>query len=150
MRETFFQLCVIGTIVLLSVTLCINFVSASGIYGDIGTVTTSIDNDENSTDILLGMIQLSSEGATITSMGLWSIILAAAGGVTILLGILTGGNTQIMGAWIFSAVFWSSWIVLMNLINIESWIPIGMIVIFTAIAIPIFIGGVIGIFSGVG
>lgn len=149
MRETFFQLCIIGTLALLAVTLCINFVSAAEIYPS-GSVNSGVETGETPSDTILDLIEKDSEGTHITSLGLWSIVGVGTLTITGVIAVLTGGNTQLMGGWIFSAIFWASWTNLMVITEIGSWIPAGLILIMTVLAVPIFIGGLIGIFSGAG
>ena len=152
MRETFFQICIYFTLCLLAVSLCINFVSAVGIYGDVGSVDQNpgVDYDEGKDTILPLIDNTDFQGNTIDTIDLWAI--AGVGTIvgTVFLGILTGGNTQIIAGWIFSAVFWTSWLSLMTVTQIGSFIPISITTLATALMVPIFIGALIGIFSGSG
>jgi hypothetical protein len=150
MRETFLQLCVYFTICLLAATIFINFVSTSGIYGDVSTIGQGANintSDVNTT--LLGFIQTTEEGSKITELGMWATILSAIGIIGGLIYLVTG-DSNMVGAWIFCAVFWSSWGSLFFITEIGGWIPLGITFGATILMIPIFYGGLIGILSGSG
>jgi hypothetical protein len=87
-------------------------------------------------------------------MDLWQLIVAASGvgGVvgTVVLGIITGGNTQIMGAWLFSNIFWGSYLVMIDITRIGSFLPDGIIWAATGLMGIMFLGAIIGLLTGNG
>jgi len=154
MRETFFQICVYFTVILLAVTLCINAISAMDLYGETGHVSSGVDDaNYNETELFFGLIRTTEQGGKIeneiTEIGMWGIISAGIGVIGVLTVWVTG-STALLAGWIFSAFFWSSWLNLMAMINVGGWIPAPLLFVATALMIPIFIGAVIGLFSGSG
>lgn len=154
MRETFTQLCIYFTFCMLAVTMCVNFVSASGIYGDLGNINAGPDVSNKTT--YMGLINQyttnQGEGYSyeLTSLGLWSIVVTAAGAIGFVLYLFTG-NTTMLAALIFSGVFWGSFVGLANTVfSIGGWMPVGLISIITALTVIPFIGAIVGIFSGSG
>jgi len=135
----------------MAITLCLSFVSATGIYGsDIGSVKHGVvgtgdellQQNESAWDRFIGMI--SSDG------GILNTILAGAIIGAVLISIIKGGGTTLLGAFIFTIIFWGSWANLFMISQIGGWIPVGIIAIMSGMVTPLFIGGVVGIFSGSG
>ena len=156
MRESFFQLCVIFAFLLIIFTLAINFVNALGIYGDT-TVDTGIDtsvSDVNSTEFeRSNNIFAKISGLSGGSEYVWTTILSVSGIVSIAVAILMHSAVPV-GVWIFSSVFWASYIRCISVINVNgifTTAPLsGFLIIVTVGIIVIFMGALAGMFSGSG
>jgi hypothetical protein len=156
MRETFFQISIIFSILLITFTLAINFVSALGVFGEIDFETgidteSSLNNDDVSSISDEVFVQLS--GFTGGMGQLWFSILTITGIGTIVVAILMHSAIPI-GVWIFSAVFWSSYIRCINVINVGGIFTtnpmLQFLIILTVGLIFIWIGALAGMFGGSG
>ena len=80
---------------------------------------------------------------------MWALVLTGAGAVGILVAWLTH-STAIIGVFIFSAAFWSSYVNTLGILNIGNFVDSNFILIGTTVMIMIFIGAVAGMLSGSG
>ncbi len=55
-----------------------------------------------------------------------------------------------IGIYIFSTVFWTSWLKMNSVININGVMPVELMVIFTVAALFLFIAAIIGMLTGSG
>lgn len=156
MRETFFQLCVIFSFLLIIFTLSINFINAIGVFGDtsvetgIDTEVADVDADEYETsDNIFSKITHLSGG----SEYIWTTIMGVAGIISIGVAILMHSAVPV-GIWIFSSVFWTSYVHTLGVVNVNnifSTSPMsGFLAIITVGMIVIYMGALAGMFSGSG
>jgi hypothetical protein len=141
---------------MIAVSVMISFIAGFGFFGDSGDIDpmpVDIDgeNPDSSKNLLLDIVDNPDLPA---DMDLWQLIVAASGvgGVvgTVVLGIITGGNTQIMGAWLFSNIFWGSYLVMIDITRIGSFLPEGIIWAATGLMGIMFLGAIIGLLTGNG
>lgn len=148
MKETFFQVCLILTISMFIFTLCVHYVSGLGIYSD-----TNIQGGVNPGDDANETVQRVTgspdypDGFSIDLM--WGLVLTGVGAVGIVVAWLTH-STAIIGVFIFSAVFWASYINMMGILNIGNYIDPNFMVIGHTVMVMVFIGAVAGMLSGSG
>jgi len=148
MKETLFQICIVLTITMFVFTLCVHYVSGLGIYNDVeiqGGLEPGSEADES-----VRRATESSDyesGFNVTTM--WALVLTGAGAVGILVAWLTH-STAIIGVFIFSAAFWSSYVNTLGILNIGNFVDSNFILIGTTVMIMIFIGAVAGMLSGSG
>jgi len=156
MRETFFQICIIFSILLIIFTLSINFVSALGVFGDIdfeqGINIDSGDAGTNLTDISDNVFTKIS-GYSGGAQSVWVAVMTIGGIISIGTAILMHSAVPI-GVYIFSSVFWTSYGRTLNVVNINgifSTEPMSQfILIITVGLIFIWLGALAGMFSGSG
>jgi len=127
-------------------TLSISFVGAIGIFGtstDLGHNLTG-----NSSSIEEELTKTAERDTGFSTNLFWSMFLSLEVIAGIGLVIVTQ-SASILGAYIFGAVFWTSYINAFSIIGAIGFIPLGFIVLFTVPMIFLFIGAVIGMLSGV-
>lgn len=157
MRESFFQLCIIFSILVIIFTLSINFVSALGVFGDTtidtgyDTVISDVGDDtyETSDSIFKQILPGLPNGVS----DIWGTVMTAGGIISIGVAILMHSAIPI-GVYIFFTVFWSSYIRCIGIINVDgifTTAPLsGFLVIITVGMIILFMGALAGMFSGSG
>ena len=148
MRETFFQICVIFSILLIVFNLSVFFVNALDVYGTDVNQGIDVEGGDTSDDIFYKLTGYS-EGA----QAIWTVILGVTGIMSIGVAILMHSAVPV-GVWIFSEVFWTSYTALIGLINFNGIFtsePMSYsLLIFTAGLIFIWMGALAGMFSGSG
>ena len=156
MRETFFQICIIFSILLIVFTLSINFVSAMGVFGEnqieqgqvVGEGAVGDTSFEKSDDIFTKIT-----GFTGGAQNVWATVMSVGGIISIAVAILMHSAVPV-GVWIFSTVFWTSYIRCINVVNIEGIFttePMSQfLLIITVGLIMIWMGALAGMFSGSG
>lgn len=148
--NTFFQVCVAITVGMFLFMLSLQYVSNLGIYDisgtDIGVVGggTSPDKFENVTQgapgEFVGGIKMDT---------LWTIVLTGAGIAGLAIAWITH-STAIIGVFLFSAAFWTSYHNMVTMINPGNFIDPNFIMIGTAAMFFVWIGAVAGMLSGSG
>ena len=144
--SSLYHICIFLTIGLMVFTLVINFVGTIGVFGNNNEVGTDISG--NSSEIEKNFTKSAGQSTGFNTNLLWSLLISieVIGGIG--LAIATQ-SASILGAYIFGAVFWTSYINAMSIISAVGFIPLGFITLFTVPMIFIFIGAVIGMLSGV-
>ena len=59
-------------------------------------------------------------------------------------------STNMIGVWLFSSVFWTSYNNAISVIDVNSWIPGDFLLMFTVAFLFLWVGAVIGILTGSG
>ena len=132
------------TIAMLIFSLAINFVSASEFF-PVEAETGFDINESNSSDIFQILTGRSPSG-------IWTILIGASAVAlvgSVVLAFLTH-STAIIGVYIFSIVFWASYMNMMWVVGIGGYVPAGLQLIGTASLIFIWMGAIIGMLSGSG
>jgi len=119
---------------------------ALNIFGNIGDM--GVKPGDNTSETMGNFTKNPSFSGGMTMGMIWGIVLTASGAVGLVLAWLTQ-DASILGVFIFSGVFWSSFINAMVVINAMGFIPLLFIGLFTLPIIFIFVGAVIGMLSGV-
>jgi len=141
MAGTFFRASVIIAITLLVFTLSANYILGTGAFPISGDAGKDIDD----TGALLG------ETSTLSTPNmdyLWGIII---GGIAA--GIIAGALTHSVvpvGIFVYSSVFWASFIRTHSLLSWGGFIPGNFLSIFTIVIVFVFIAAVIGMLTGSG
>jgi len=157
MRESFFQLCIIFSILVIIFTLSINFVNALGVFGD---TTVDTGYDTNVGDITDAEYETSNTvfqkflpGLPNGVADIWGTVMTAGGIASIAVAILMHSAIPV-GVYIFFTVFWTSYIRCIGVININGIFtsaPLsGFLIIITVGMIILFMGALAGMFSGSG
>lgn len=144
--KTLFQTCVIICITMIVFTLAINFVSGLGVFE---TYESGFDSSGDTDTIFNSTTNLESDDGGSGMDALWAAVLGGAGLGAIVLAWVTR-SPVIIGVYIFSAIFWASYINALSVININNWIPAGFLLIGTVAMVFIFGGAVAGMLSGSG
>lgn len=129
------------TIVLLIFTLCINFVSVSGFF----PIEAETGFDVNDTSVNATFFSLTGD----TTTDLWLVVLTGMGAVGIVVAWITH-STAILAVYLFSAVFWISYINMLGVTNLGNYVPGEFIFIGTAGLVFVWMGAIIGMLSGSG
>lgn len=142
--NTFLQICIYLSISLIVFTLSINFVSAMNVFGSIETGVSSSGNATNVFSTITGL-----------SGGLeyvWTMIITGTGIVSLGLAIWMRSAIPV-GAYLFSTIFWTSYIRSISVVNVtgifnseplSSFLligTVGMLFIWAAALVGIFTGG---------
>lgn len=142
--NTAFQACMYITIVILIFTLAVNFVSASGFFPVEAEMGFDI-NESNSSgifEILTGQ----------SPIGIWAMLIGSSAVAligSVVLAFITR-STAVIGVYIFSVVFWASYMTMLYGLDLSNYIPVGLQLIATASLIFIWMGAIIGMLSGSG
>ena len=138
---TFYQSAIYLCITIIIFTLAVNFVNSLDAFPtDYESGVTGVTS-ENALEEISGL-----KGGMASIWGL-AVGLGAIGAIG--LAVLTKQISPI-GIYIFSAVFWTSWIRMTSVLNIGGYIPGGLLLLFTVGVLFVFIAAVIGMLTGSG
>ena len=146
--NTFFQTCIYICVGLIVLTMSINFVNAMDIF-DFGMEAgfSSGTDFEDLTDVNYTGDDTNDPDAGMK--GLWLIMLTGAGIGGLTVAWITK-SPVILGVFIFSAVFWASYINAAAVLHFGGFIPVGFLAIGTAIMGFFWAGAIAGMLSGSG
>ena len=140
-----FQVAFFFVVAIMVFTLCVNFVDGLGVFSSEGTpiyIDKGLEAEGNASDVFASITGLDGGMQYVWGLG---ITLAALGSVA--LAWATGQTTPI-GVYIFSAVFWTSWIRCFSIF--ETIVPTELTMIAHIIMLFIFAGAIAGVLSGGG
>jgi len=144
--NTFFQVATYLCIILLLFTLAINFVNAMGIFPV--DVKTGISTEGDTPNIFSDITGLDGGMEYI-----WITILSVSGIGTIVVAILMHSTTPV-GVWLFSSVFWTSYIRMIDVVNVTGVFDTDPLLSFlkigTVAMLFLWVGAIIGMFTGSG
>jgi len=129
------------TIIILIFTLCVNFVSATGFFPV--EVETGIELNETSGNQTF--FTLTGDSTT----DLWAIVISGAGAIGLVVAWITR-SPAILGVYLFSTVFWISYINMWGITNLGNYIPLAFSSIAHGAMLFLWIGAVAGMLSGGG
>jgi len=146
--NTFFQSCIYICIGLIVLTMSINFVSALGVFGfDIDAGFPSGTDFDDLTDV--NFTGDDTHDADSGLQGLWLIMITGAGIGGLTVAWITK-SPVVLGVFVFSAVFWASYISASAVLLVGDFIPAGFLAIGTAIMGFFWAGAIAGMLSGSG
>jgi len=135
--NTFFQMCIKICILLIILTLCINFISGLGVFFP---YQTGIPTNASSETTFLSF----TDGFSISTM--WATVLTVLGIGAVVVAILMHSAVPV-GAYLFSAIFWTSY---GNALGVLDLVPDQFRIIGTAVMLFLWGGAIAGMFSGSG
>jgi hypothetical protein len=139
--NTFYQVCIYITVGLVLVTLSINFVNALEIFPVEAKKGFDVaEGDTNST-----FASLTQDDTSMTN--LWLMIITGAGIGGLLIAWFTH-SPAILGVYVFSVVFWASYLNALGFVM--NYVPAGFLLIGTVGMGFIFVGAIGGMLSGSG
>jgi len=143
MREwnTFFQTCIYLCITIIVFCTALAFVNALDIYTDVEAGPFIDDTPDNVFSSISGF-----DGG----MEFVWLSLVTAGGLGALVVAKMTQSTNMIGVWLFSSVFWTSYNNAISVIDVNSWIPGDFLLMFTVAFLFLWVGAVIGILTGSG
>jgi len=148
MRETFFQICIIFAVLLIIFNLSIVFINALNVFGNTVEAGIDIGSNDNSSQVFKKITGLDGGAQYI-----WFTILGVSGILSISVAILMHSAVPV-GVWIFSEVFWTSYVSVIGTINVNNVFtsePMSyFLLIFTVGLIFVWMGALAGMFSGSG
>ena len=149
--NTFYQSCVYIRIGLIVLTMSINFVSGMGVFDfNMNTGFGSGTSDEVFEDITdVNFTGDDTHEADTGMQGLWLIMLTGAGAGGVVLAFITK-SPVILGVFVFSAVFWASYINAAAVLGFGGYIPAGFLAIGTTVMGFFWAGAIAGMLSGSG
>lgn len=146
--NSFYQFCVYICIALIVVTLSINFVSGLNVFEipyDAGYQT----GDDTSGNFV-NLTNITSDGESGGMDLLWAGVLSSAAFGGMVVAWITR-STTIIGVYVFSAVFWVSYLRCLSVVYISYLEPLfGFIMIFTVAMVFLWAGAIAGMLSGSG
>ena len=149
--NTFLQICIYISVALILFTLCVNFVSALDVFQT--TVETGIVITGSSDNIFSELTGLDGGMEFV-----WSIVLTITGVLSVGAAILMHSAIPI-GAYLFSAVFWTSYNRCISVVNVPvsegvllfSTEPLSLFLMIISVGILFLWGAaIVGIFTGSG
>ena len=139
---TFYRTCIYLCVILIIFTLSINFVDGLGAFESYDASPTEEDiTVDNALEQISGM-----EG---NMASLWGLVVSL-GAVGAFALVYVSKQISPIGIYLFSTVFWTSWLRMNSVINVNGWMPLDLLVLFTVGALFIFIAAVIGMLTGSG
>lgn len=138
--SNYFRICVYFCLGLIIFTLCINLVSALNIFT---SIDTGVSSTGSSNDIFTQITGLSGGMQFI-----WASVLTIGGFLAIVMAKMLQ-STSIIGIYLFSSVFWTSYSRFVTTININSFIPSNFLIIFTVGLLFIWGAAVISMLTNV-
>lgn len=146
--NTLYQTCVYFCICMTIFTVSLSFVNGLGVF-DV-SVEGGFIPGSSSEETFKDLTNISDEQGESGGMDvLWAGILTASGLGGLFVAWITR-STTILGVYVFSAVFWVSYINSMSILNIGGYLPLGFIAIGTTAMLFIWAGAIAGMLSGSG
>jgi len=140
--SNYFRIAVYFCLVMVIFTLAINFVSALGIFPPVES-GMEVDTSGGATDVVQKISGFSGGLGT-----MWAIITAASAGVAIVVARIIG-NASVIGVWLFSGIFWTSYGRAMTVTNIGGYIGQDFLIMFTVALVFVWIAAVISMITSV-
>ena len=140
MNRTLFHICIVICLGLIVFNLGLGYLQSTNAFGSVSSI-----GDDTTTDEALAEYANLEE----SSMDyIWEIIFGAA-----LAGLFVGWLTHSVvpiGLFVFSGVFWASFINTHHVLSIGGFIPGEILGIVTILSMFVFIGACVGMFTGSG
>jgi len=139
--NTFFRICFFMCLALITFNMLFLFVESTGAFPYSDDKAIDID-DSNALSILTGLDDPSMNA-------IWAI--ATTGGAigAITIAWITHSIAPI-GIYLFSEIFWTSYIHTHNIVNVGGYVPESLIAVFTVGILFVFIAAIIGMLTGSG
>lgn len=126
-------------------TLAINFVNGLNLFTDVNSGVATGDKPGNIFSTISGF----SGGIEY----IWAALLTATGLGTLVVAKLTQ-STNMIGVWLFSGVFWTSYNKCISVVSVSSsgtqWIAPEFLILFTAAVLFLWVAAIIGMLTGSG
>ena len=139
---SFFRTSIYICLIIIVFTLSINFVNSLGAFNAYEAQPT---DEEITVDNALE--QISGLEGGMASLWALAVGVGAIGAIAL---VFISKQISPIGIYIFSTVFWTSWLKMNGVININGVMPVELMVIFTVAAIFLFIAAIIGMLTGSG
>lgn len=140
--SSFFRIAVYFCLMMIIFTLAINFVSALNIFSNVDS-GVGVDLSSSHADIFEKL-----SGFTGGIQYLWVILLTAGGVATIIIAKIVG-STNIIGVYVFSSIFWTSFNRCLTVVNIGSFVPPTFITIFVVAIFFVWVASLISMLTSV-
>ena len=128
-------------------TLSVNFVNALDIFPD--KAQAGIQPGDSSNETMGKFTEQADYPSGFFMDNLWAVVLTATGAIGIVVAWITK-STAIIGVYVFSVIFWASYINALSIINLANYVPLSFIGIGTGGMLFVWIGAVAGMLSGSG
>lgn len=140
--NTFFRICVLITLIMLTFSLVANFVAGLGIFPNTENIGSSSD-----TDSALGDFSTLDDNAD-----MWSIFTMVTVGTGIGALALAWATHSVVpiGVHLFGAVFWASWLNMNSILGAGGYIPGDLLTVATIGVMFVFVAAIIGMLTGSG
>jgi hypothetical protein len=143
--STFFQTCIYICILLIILTFAISFINELNLFYDVNVGVETTNKPNNFLEELTGF-----EGGM---EYIWLALITSSGLGTLVVAKLTQ-STNMIGVWLFTSIFWTSYNKCLSVINIsygsQEWIPAEFLIMFTVALLFLWIAAVIGMLTGSG
>jgi hypothetical protein len=140
--NTFFRICVMFILLMLTFSLVINFLSSTGAFPHTTGGVSGIDEPEDALSVFTG---LSDPTMSAIFLGVTGLAFIAA----VALAYLTKSIIPI-GLHLFGTIFWASWVSMLSIFSFGGYMPGDLLLIFTVGVMFVFIAAVVGILTGSG
>lgn len=145
--NTFFQICAYLTIVMFIFTLCVHYVVGLDIFPV--DVTQGLQPGETANESFNKTTVQPDYPMGLDMNTIWALIFTGAGIGGLLIAWFTH-STSVIGVFLFSVVFWASYINTLGILHIGAFIDPNFITIITGGMFFIFTGAIIGMLTGSG
>ena len=140
--NSFFRITIYFAIALIMFTLSVNFISSLSAFPIETEEGPQIDSTDSALQVLTGLEQ--------PNMAyIWLGVTTVGGFAAVGLAWLTKSVVPI-GLYIYSLVFWTSWMRCQPILNFAGYMPPEFLLIFTVGVMFIFIASIIGLLTGGG
>lgn len=137
---TFFRTCIYLSLALIVFSLSINFVNSLDAFTEYEAGNEDVTS-QNALEQLSGL-----GGGMATLWGL-AVGLGLAGAIAL---VFISKQISPIGIYLFSTVFWTSWIRMNVIINVNGAMPLELMALFTVAAMFLFVAAMIGMLTGSG
>ena len=144
--NTFYQVCIYITVGMILFTLSFNFVAGLDVYDT--TAEHGLVPGDNTNETFMNLTESPEFEGGMVLDNIWTFVLAGGIGAIVVAGITR--SPIILGVYIFSFVFWTSYGNTLSIINIGGYIPAGFLLIGTVGMAFIFVGAIAGMLGGSG
>lgn len=139
---TFYRTSIYLCVVVIIFTLSINFVNALGAFE-----TYEARPTEEEVTLDNALYQISGQTGDMADLWALTVGLGLIGAVAL---VFISKQISPIGIYIFSTVFWTSWLKMSSILNVGGIVPSELMVIFTVAAMFLFMAAVIGMLTGSG
>jgi hypothetical protein len=138
--SNYLRLAVYFCLMMIIFTLAVNFVSGLGIFT---SADTGVNSSGTPSDIFTEI-----SGFTGGFQYIWVVLLTTGGFATIVIAKIVG-STNIIGVYLFSAVFWTSFSRCLTVVNIGGWVQTDFLNIFIVAIFFVWVAAIISMLTSV-
>ena len=139
--STFFQTCIYLCILIIILTFSISFINGLKLFTSSESGISTEKESNNVLELVSGF-----EGGF---EYIWLTLLTATGLGALVVAKITQ-STNMIGVWLFSGIFWTSYNKCISVVSVNNWIPAEFLLIFTVAILFLWVAAITGMLTGSG